>query len=42
MLTLVFRAADPVVGNQILQRRKEYQQSAVTAKIIGIRAVDVE
>jgi len=30
------RAADPVVGNQILQKRKEYQQAAVKKKIIGL------
>jgi hypothetical protein len=35
LLLTAARSADPVVGNHILQRRKEYQQSAVTAKIIG-------
>jgi hypothetical protein len=29
------RSADPLVGNHVLQRRKEFQQAAVTAKIIG-------
>ena len=37
ILTLgLLRAADPAVGNQILQKRKEYQQAAVTRKIIGL------
>jgi hypothetical protein len=38
---LTAKAADPVVGNQILQRRKEYQQAAVTAKIVGLLGSNV-
>lgn len=35
-LTSKFRVADPDLGNVILQRKKDFEQPPITAKIVGL------